>query len=161
MPSFDVVSEVDMQEVRNAVNQATREVDTRFDFKGKNARFEFDKNAAVTLRAPDRFQLGQMYDILTAKLAGRRVNVKCLEREPPQQNVSDAWQIVKVRRGIETDLARDLVKRVKQTKLKVQVAVQGQQLRVSGKKRDLLQEVIGVLKAAKIDLPLQFTNFRD
>ncbi len=161
MPSFDVVSEVDMQEVRNAVNQATREVDTRFDFKGKNARFEFDDDAAVTLRAPDRFQLGQMYDILTAKLAGRRVNVKCLEREPPQENVSDAWQIVKVRRGIETDLARDLVKRVKQTKLKVQVAVQGQQLRVSGKKRDLLQEVIGVLKAAKIDLPLQFTNFRD
>lgn len=160
MPSFDVVSEVDMQEVRNAVNQATREVDTRFDFKGKNARFELD-DAAVTMRAPDRFQLGQMYDILTAKLAGRRVDVKCLEREPPQENVSDARQVVKVRRGIETDLARDLVKRVKQTKIKVQVAVQGQQLRVSGKKRDLLQEVIGVLKAAKIDLPLQFTNFRD
>jgi uncharacterized protein YajQ (UPF0234 family) len=160
MPSFDVVSEVDMQEVRNAVNQATREVDTRFDFKGKNATFELD-DAAVTMRAPDRFQLGQMYDILTAKLAGRRVDVKCLEREPPQENVSDARQVVKVRHGIETDLARDLVKRVKQTKLKVQVAVQGQQLRVSGKKRDLLQEVIGVLKAAKIDLPLQFTNFRD
>ena len=160
MPSFDVVSEVDMQEVRNAVNQATREVDTRFDFKGKNARFELDE-AAVTMRAPDRFQLGQMYDILTGKLAGRRVDVKCLEREPPQENVSDARQVVKVRRGIETDLARDLVKRVKQTKLKVQVAVQGQQLRVSGKKRDLLQEVIGVLKGAKIDLPLQFTNFRE
>ncbi len=105
MPTFDVVSEVNMQEVKNAVNQASREVDTRFDFKGKNARFELD-DAAITMRAPDKFQLGQMYDILTAKLAARKVNVKCLEREPPQQNVSDAWQVVKVRQGIETELAR-------------------------------------------------------
>ena len=160
MPTFDVVSEVNMQEVKNAVNQASREVDTRFDFKGKNARFELDE-AAITMRAPDKFQLGQMYDILTAKLAARKVNVRCLEREPPQQNVSDAWQVVKVRQGIETELARALVKRVKQTKLKVQVAVQGQQLRVSGKKRDVLQEVIVLLKEEKVDLPLQFTNFRE
>ena len=160
MPTFDVVSEVNMQEVKNAVNQASREVDTRFDFKGKNARFELD-DAAITMRAPDKFQLGQMYDILTAKLAARKVNVKCLERESPQQNVSDAWQVVKVRQGIETELARALVKRVKQTKLKVQVAVQGQQLRVSGKKRDVLQEVITLLKEEKVDLPLQFTNFRE
>ncbi len=160
MPTFDVVSEVNMQEVKNAVNQASREVDTRFDFKGKNARFELD-DAAITMRAPDKFQLGQMYDILTAKLAARKVNVRCLEREPPQQNVSDAWQVVKVRQGIETELARALVKRVKQTKLKVQVAVQGQQLRVSGKKRDVLQEVIVLLKEEKVDLPLQFTNFRE
>ena len=160
MPSFDVVSEVNMQEVKNAVNQATREVGTRFDFKGTNATFELDE-AAVTMRAPDRFQLDQMFDILNAKLASRKVNVKCLECEPPQQNVSDAWQVVKVRQGIEIDLARQLVKTIKQTKLKVQVAIQGQQLRVSGKKRDILQEVIGLLKEAKVDLPLQFTNFRD
>ena len=160
MPTFDVVSEVNMQEVKNAVNQASREVDTRFDFKGKNAKFEFD-DAAITMRAPDKFQLGQMYDILTAKLAARKVNVKCLEREPPQQNVSDAWQVVKVRQGIETELARALVKKVKQTKMKVQVAIQGQQLRVSGKKRDVLQEVINLLKEEKVDLPLQFTNFRE
>ena len=160
MPSFDVVSEVNMQEVANAVNQAAREVETRFDFKGTNATFELD-DANVTMRAPDKFQLGQMYDILTAKLAGRKVNVACLEREPPQENVGDAWQVVKVRQGIETDLARELVKIVKQTKLKVQVAVQGQQLRVSGKKRDVLQEVIGLLKEAKVALPLQFTNFRE
>ena len=160
MPTFDVVSEVNMQEVKNAVNQASREVDTRFDFKGKNAKFEFD-DAAITMHAPDKFQLGQMYDILTAKLAARKVNVKCLEREPPQQNVSDAWQVVKVRQGIETELARELVKKVKQTKMKVQVAVQGQQLRVSGKKRDVLQEVIVLLKEEKVDLPLQFTNFRE
>ena len=160
MPSFDVVSEVNMQEVKNAVNQATREVGTRFDFKGTNATFELDE-AAVTMRAPDRFQLDQMFDILNAKLASRKVNVKCLEREPSQQNVSDAWQVVKVRQGIEIDLARQLVKTIKQTNLKVQVAIQGQQLRVSGKKRDILQEVIGLLREAKVDLPLQFTNFRD
>ena len=160
MPSFDVVSEVDMQEVQNAVNQASREVDTRFDFKGTNAKFELD-DAVVTMRAPDKFQLGQMFDILNSKLASRKVNVKCLERDPPQENVSNAWQAVKVRRGIETDLARRLVKMVKQTKLKVQVAIQGPQLRVSGKKRDTLQEVTGLLKEAKVDLPLQFTNFRD
>jgi uncharacterized protein YajQ (UPF0234 family) len=160
MPSFDVVSEVNLQEVKNAVNQATREVDTRFDFKGTNAKFEFD-DVGVTMRAPDTFQLGQMFDILNSKLASRKVNVKCLEREPPQQNVSDAWQVVKVRQGIEIDLARQLVKMVKETKLKVQVAIQGQQLRVSGKKRDILQEVIGLLKEAKVDRPLQFTNFRE
>ena len=160
MPSFDVVSEVNMQEVMNAVNLASKEVTTRFDFKGTNAKFELD-DAVVTMRAPNKFQLDQMFDILTAKLASRKVNVKSLEREPQQQNVSDAWQIVKVRQGIEIDLARQLVKIVKQTKLKVQVAIQGQQLRVSGKKRDLLQEVIALLKEAKVDLPLQFTNFRE
>ena len=160
MPSFDVVSEVNMQEVKNALNQATREVETRFDFKGTNAKFELD-DVGVTMRAPDKFQLGQMFDIFTSKLASRKVNVKCLEREPPQQNVSDAWQVVKVRQGIEIDLARQLVKMVKQTKLKVQVAIQGDQLRVSGKKRDLLQDVIAFLKEAKVDMPLQFTNFRD
>lgn len=160
MPSFDVVSEVNMQEVQNAVNQATREVDTRFDFKGKDATFELE-DTNVTMRAPDKFQLGQMYDILTAKLVQRKVNVKCLEREPLQENVANARQVVKVRQGIETELARELVKMVKQTKLKAQVAIQGNQLRVSGKKRDQLQEVIAFLKEAKVDLPLQFTNFRD
>ena len=160
MPSFDVVSEVNMQEVSNAVNQAAREVETRFDFKGSNAKFERD-NATVTMRAPDKFQLGQMYDILTAKLAARKVNVKCLDREAPQENVADAWQVVNVRQGIETDLARHLVKTVKRTKLKVQVAIQGDKLRVTGKKRDILQEVIALLKEEKVDLPLQFTNFRE
>ena len=160
MPSFDVVSEVNMQEVGNAVNQATREVETRFDFKGSNAKFERD-DAAITLRAPDKFQLGQMYDILTAKLAARKVNVKCLDREAPQENVADAWQVVNVRQGIETDLARRLVKTVKRTKLKVQVAIQGDKLRVTGKKRDDLQNVISMLRDANLDVPLQYVNFRD
>jgi uncharacterized protein YajQ (UPF0234 family) len=160
MPSFDVVSEVDLHEVKNAVNLASREVETRFDFKGTKAKFEIEETS-VTMRAPGKFQLDQMYDILTAKLAVRKVNVQCLEREPPQENVSNAWQVVKVRQGIESDLSRELVKLIKQTKIKVQVTTQEQQLRVFGKKRDVLQEVIALLKEAKVDMPLQFTNFRD
>ena len=111
MPSFDVVSQVDLNEVSNAVNQATRELDNRFDFKGTNAKFELD-DSAVTVRAPNEFQVNQMYAILTARLASRKINVGCLEREATQQNVSDAWQIVRVRQGIDTDLARQLVKLV-------------------------------------------------
>ena len=160
MPSFDVVSEVNLNEVTNAVNQANREVETRFDFKGKNARFDLEASE-VTMRAPDEFQLNQMYDILTSKLASRKVNVRCLARDPVQTNVSDAWQSVRVRQGIDADLARQLVKMVKRTKLKVQVAIQGDQLRVTGKKRDVLQQVIGLLKEADVELPLQYTNYRN
>ena len=160
MPSFDVVSEVDLDEVRNGVNQATREINTRFDFKGKNASLEFEESQ-ITMRAPDEFQLNQMYDILTSKLASRKVNVRCLQRDPVQVNVSDAWQVVKVCQGIEADLAKQLVKTIKQTKIKVQVAIQGDKLRVTGKKRDDLQQVIALLKETKVDLPLQHINFRD
>ena len=160
MPSFDVVSEVNLNEVTNAVNQATREIETRFDFKGKNAKFELEASQ-ITMRAPDEFQLNQMYDILTSKFASRKINVRCMARDTVQTNVSDAWQIVRVRQGIDADLARQLVKMVKQTKLKVQVATQGDQLRVTGKKRDILQEVIAVLKEADVELPLQYINFRD
>jgi uncharacterized protein YajQ (UPF0234 family) len=160
VPSFDVVSQVDLNEVSNAVNQATRELDNRFDFKGTNAKFELD-DSAVTLRAPNEFQVNQMYDILTARLASRKINVGCLEREATQQNVSDAWQIVRVRQGIDTDLARQLVKLVKQAKMKVQVAMQGDQLRVSGNKKDALQKVIELIKEQDVSLPLQFVNFRD
>ena len=160
MPSFDVVSEVDLDEVRNGVNQATREINTRFDFKGKNASLEFEESQ-ITMRAPDEFQLNQMYDILTSKLASRKVNVRCLQRDPVQVNVSDAWQVVKVCQGIDADLAKQLVKTIKQTKIKVQVAMQGDKLRVTGKKRDDLQQVIALLKETKLDLPLQHINFRD
>ena len=160
MPSFDVVSEVNLDEVHNGVNQATREINTRFDFKGKNVNFELE-DSQITMRAPSEFQLNQMYDILTSKLASRKVNVRCLQRDPVQVNVSDARQVVKVRQGIETDLARQLVKTVKQAKMKVQVAIQGDKLRVTGKKRDDLQQVIALLKETKVDLPLQYINFRD
>ena len=160
MPSFDVVSQVNLDEVSNAVNQATREIETRFDFKGKSAKFELEASQ-ITMRAPDEFQINQMYDILTSKLASRKINLRCLARDAVQTNVSDAWQIVRVRQGIDADLARQLVKMVKQTKVKVQVATQGVQLRVTGKKRDVLQDVIGLLKEADVKLPLQYINFRD
>lgn len=160
MPSFDVVSEVNTQEVKNAVNQANHEVETRFDFKGTGARFELEDDQ-VRMRAPNEFQLNQMYDILTARLVSRKVNIRCLEREPPQTNVSNAWQLVQVRQGIESDLGRNIIKMIKQAKLKVQVAIQGEKLRVSGKKRDDLQQVIGLLKDADVALPLQFINYRD
>ena len=160
MPSFDVVSEVNIDEVHNGVNQATREINTRFDFKGKIASFELE-DGQIAMRAPDEFQLSQMYDILASKLASRKVNVRCLQREPVQVNVSDARQVVTVRQGIETDLARQLVKTVKQTKMKVQVAIQGDRLRVTGKKRDDLQQIIALLKETEVDLPLQYINFRE
>ncbi len=160
MPSFDVVSEVNMQEVLNAVNQATREVDTRFDFKGKNVKFNLE-GSEITMTAPDKFQLSQMYDVLTAKMVARKVNVKCLERDEAKENLADARQVVKARQGIESDLARRLIKVIKDAKVKVQVAIQEDQLRVSGKERDILQEAISLLKAQEVDMPLQFTNFRD
>ena len=160
MPSFDVVSQVDLNEVSNAVNQATRELDNRFDFKGTNAKFELT-DSSVTLRAPNEFQINQIYDILTARFASRKINVGCLEREATQQNVSAAWQIVQVKQGIDTDLARQLVKLIKQAKMKIQVAIQGDQLRVSGNKKDSLQKAIELIKEQDVRLPLQFINFRD
>ncbi len=160
MSSFDIVSEVNEQEVVNAVNQANREVETRFDFKGTNARFNFE-DGQVTMTAPDKFQLNQMYDVLTARLVSRKVNVRCLERDSVLTNVKETRQIVRVRQGIESEMARDIVKMVKQTKLKVQVAIQGEKLRVSGKKRDDLQQVIALLDEKEFKMPLQFNNFRD
>jgi hypothetical protein len=160
MPSFDVVSRVNQQEVRNAVDQANRELGTRFDFKGTNARFDLEDDQ-ITMRAPNEFQLRQMYDVLTKRLVGRQVDIRCLKLGGPQINVSGARQLIMVRQGVESEIAREIVKLIKTLKLKVQVAIQGNQLRVSGKKRDDLQQVIGMLKEAKFDLPLQFENYRD
>lgn len=160
MPTFDVVSEVNRQEVTNAVDQASRELTTRFDFKGVKAAFELEGDE-IAMRAPTEFQLRQMFDILTKRLAGRKVDIRCLQLGNPQVNVSDARQVVTVRQGIETEMARGIVKLVKGQKLKVQVAIQGDKLRVTGKKRDDLQQVIGMLKEAKLDVPLQFENYRD
>lgn len=160
MPSFDIVSEINNQEVTNAVDQSNREVGTRFDFKGSNAKFELESNQ-VTMRAPNEFQLKQMFDILKERLARRQVDVRCLQVDPPQVNVSEAWQIVTVRQGIEAELARKIVKITKGGKLKVQAAIQGEKVRVTGKKRDELQQVIAMLKDSDIDMPLQYTNYRD
>lgn len=160
MPSFDVVSEVDMHEVTNAVDQANREVNTRFDFKGTNARFERLDNV-VTMIAEAEFQLQQMLDILQTKLHKRDVDIACLEMAEPQVAGKEARQEVTLRAGIDTPLARKIVKLVKDSKSKVQAAIQGDKVRVSGKKRDDLQKIISLLREQDFDLPLQFTNFRD
>jgi hypothetical protein len=160
MPSFDVVSEVDLQEVRNAVDQANREVGTRFDFKGSKARFTLDA-AAVTLEAESEFQLEQMTDILHKKLAKRSVDIGCLESSDPETANNRARQTVTIRQGIDTETARRIVKDIKATKLKVQAQIQGEQVRVSGKSRNDLQTVIAMLRKSELDLPLQYINFRD
>ncbi len=160
MPSFDVVSDFDAHEASNAVDQANREVNTRFDFKGTGSRFELDTQV-ITLTTQSDFQLKQMLDILRQKLAKRSIDVGCMQEQEVEISGSEARQKVILRRGIEADLARKLVKMVKSSKLKLQAAIQGDKLRISGKKRDDLQNVIGLLKEADVDLPLQYENFRD
>ncbi len=160
MPSFDVVSEVDMHELSNAVDQANREVGTRFDFKGADARFE--QNAAeITLSAENEFQLQQMMDILQNKMVKRGVDISCLDIAEPESNGMRAKQKVTVRQGLDKDAARKIVKLIKEMKARTQAAIQGEQVRVTAKKRDDLQQVIAMLREQKLDLPLQYTNFRD
>lgn len=160
MPSFDIVSEVDLVEVNNAVDQSSREISTRFDFKGVEASFEREENL-VHIIAEAEFQLAQMLDMLTTKLARRGVDVACMEVGDCVMTGKQAKQTVTLRQGIEGDLARDIVKKVKNQKKKVQAAIQGEKVRITGKKRDDLQTTIAMLKEADIELPLQFNNFRD
>ncbi len=160
MPSFDVVSEIDTHELTNAVDQTNREVTNRFDFKGTNSRIE-RVEFKLTLIAPAEFQIKQVTDILQTKLAKRGIDVRCLQFETLQAGNSEARQDVIVRQGIDKDTARKLVKLIKDTGLKVQAAIQGDQVRVTGKKRDDLQAVMAALRAAELDVPLQYTNFRD
>lgn len=160
MPSFDVVSEVNMHEVNNAVDQANREVTTRFDFKGSGARFEVEENT-IRLEAQSEFQLQQMLDILQAKLAKRGVDILSLDVQPAETFGKQARQAINLKQGIETTLAKSLVKMIKESKLKVQAAIQGDKLRVSGAKRDDLQATIALLRKAELSQPLQYENFRD
>ncbi len=160
MPSFDVVSELDKHEVQNAVDQAGRELANRFDFKGIDAGFEL-KDGAVIMHAPSDFQLGQMRPILDNTLTRRGVDIKCIEAGEPEIAIHQARQVLNLREGLSTPLAKQMVKQLKGSKLKVQAAIQGDKLRVSGKKRDDLQSAIALLKEGDYDLPLQFVNFRD
>jgi uncharacterized protein YajQ (UPF0234 family) len=160
MPSFDVVSEVSKHELGNAVDQAMRELSTRFDFKGKNARFERDGNR-ITLVAEGEFQLKQLLEILQIKLTKRGIDIECLEYGAISQNLAEARQTVTVREGVDKDTARKIVKLIKDSKLKVQAQIQQEQVRVNGKNRDDLQAAIALLKGAKLGLPLQYGNFRD
>ncbi len=160
MPSFDVVSEVDMHETRNAVDQANREVTTRFDFKGTGSSFELEGNTITSISQSD-FQLRQMLDILQGKLSKRGVDIDCLDVQDVEVSGKEARQKIVVREGLDSDQCRQIVKEIKSSKLKVQSAIQGNLVRISGKKRDDLQKVIALLKDLKIDMPLQFKNFRD
>jgi cyclic-di-GMP-binding protein len=160
MPSFDVVSDFDSHEASNAVDQANREVNTRFDFKGTGSKYSLDGQVISMITQTD-FQLKQMLDILRQKLAKRSIDVACIEEQEPEFSGSEARQNITLRRGIDTPLARNMVKKIKSTKIKVQTAIQGDKLRISGKKRDDLQAVISMLKEEDVDLPLQYENFRD
>jgi uncharacterized protein YajQ (UPF0234 family) len=160
MPSFDVVSEVDKHELANAVDQANREIGPRYDFKGVDATFEL-KDDVITLKADNDPQLRQMLDVLRTRLAARKIDVSCLKVEPAEVLGQRATQKVSVIQGIESEIARKIVKHVKDLKMKVQIAIQGEKLRVTGAKRDDLQKVIAVLRAGEFGVPLQYDNFRD
>ena len=161
MPSFDVVSEIDKPELTNALHQANKEISTRFDFKGTDARFELSDNY-VTAYADNEFQVKQTVDVLCNKLASRGVDLTCLHYQEIQEiGMGKAKQVIELKEGIDSELGRKLVKKIKDQKMKVQTAIQGLQLRVTGKKRDDLQAVITLLKNADAGIPLQFNNFRD
>jgi len=160
MPSFDIVSEYDSHEASNAVDQANREIDTRFDFRGSNATFTLDKEN-ILLESDNEFQLQQMLDILHNKLVKRGIDITFLDTGEPEQRGKRARQNLTLKEGIDQLTSKKIVKMVKEKKMKVQAAIQGEKVRITGKKRDDLQSVMAMLKEEKLDIPLQFNNFRD
>ena len=160
MPSFDVVSEVDLQEVRNAVDQANRELATRYDFRGIEASFVLEEKALL-LRAQEEFQLTQMIDILRGKFARRNLDPRCLAEDKMEAAGREKRQRFRLVTGIDKDKSREIVKAIKDSKAKVQASIMGEKVRVTGKKRDDLQQVIAMLRDAKLGIPLQFDNFKD
>ena len=160
MPSFDVVSEIDQHELTNAIDQANSEISNRFDFKGTDSKIELVENN-LTIISSSEFQVKQIHDILETKIVKRNIDVRCLEYGDIIENNKEARQTVSIKKGVDTDLARKIVKMIKSSKLKVQAAIQGDQVRITGKKRDDLQQTITAIKEAKFELPLQYINFRD
>ncbi|WP_353192274.1 YajQ family cyclic di-GMP-binding protein [Pandoraea pnomenusa] len=161
MPSFDVVSEANMVEVKNAVEQANKEISTRFDFKGSDSRVEH-KEQELTLFADDNFKLDQVTQVLVSKMAKRNVDVRFLDYGKVEKISGDkVKQVVKVKKGVEGDLAKKIVRLIKDSKMKVQASIQGDSVRISGAKRDDLQNAIALLRKDVTDTPLDFNNFRD
>ena len=161
MPSFDIVSEVDKQEIRNATDQVNKEVRTRFDFKGSDARVE-QEDYKLTIYADDSFKIGQILDILMNKATKRGVDVRCMDKgEIEKITGNKVRQSITIKIGVETELAKKIVRIVKDSKLKVQASIQGNIVRISGTKRDVLQETIALIKKSITEFPLQFQNFRD
>jgi len=160
MPSFDTVSEVDHHELANAIDQVNREIGTRYDFKGSNAHVELSGNQ-LTLEAESTFQIKQISPILNEKMSKRGIDLACLDYAEVVEMNKRARQLVQIKEGLDKEIARKAVKLIKDSKLKVQAAIQGEQVRVTGKKRDDLQQVMQLLKHANLGIPLQFNNFRD
>ncbi|MGE4499619.1 YajQ family cyclic di-GMP-binding protein [Hydrogenovibrio thermophilus] len=161
MPSFDIVSELDQHELTNAVDQANKEVTTRYDFKGTGSSFEL-KDSMVTMKTESDFQLQQMLDILIQKANRRGIDVKCMDVKDPDIQLKSAKQVVEMKEGLDAALAKKIIKAIKDSKLKVQAAKQEDSIRVTGKKRDDLQGVMQLLKGMEdLEMPLQFNNFRD
>ena len=160
MPSFDVVSKVDVHELANAVDQARRELEKRYDFKGSNARFELQE-FVITQFAQSEFQLGQLLDILRLRLAARGIDARCLELGEVLVNLAEARRVITIKQGIDQPNAKKLIAKLKEAKLKVDGQINDNKLRVSGRKRDDLQAAIALLRKSGLELPLQFENFRD
>jgi hypothetical protein len=160
MPSFDAVSKVDIHELTNAVDQAGRELEKRYDLRGSGARFELD-GFVITQSAQNEFQLKQLLDILRLRLAARGIDLRCLEMGEVETNLAEARRKITVKQGIEPTAARKLIAELKAARLKIEAQINGDKLRVSGKKRDDLQSAIALLRKADVELPLQFENFRD
>lgn len=161
MPSFDVVSKLDQHEIDNATNQASKEIAQRYDFKGAEATIE-QTEEGIVIRANSEGRVEAARDVLESKMVRRQVSLKSLDPQQPQPAGGKMWrQLIKLKEGVSKEKAKDIVKTIKDSKLKVQASIQGDAVRVSGKKRDDLQETIALLKQEDFDLPLQFVNFRD
>jgi cyclic-di-GMP-binding protein len=160
MPTFDIISEFDKHELQNAIDQANKEVTTRFDFKGTDSAFEL-QDEKLTMISGSSFQLQQMFSILCSKLTRRGIDVACMEVGDAKPSGKGMRQEIIMKQGLDSATAKKIVKLIKDKQLKVQAAIQGEQIRVTGKKRDDLQEVIQMLREEKLDVPLQFNNFRD
>jgi len=160
MPSFDTVSEINHHELTNAIDQANREIGTRYDFKGSNAKIEFTGNELM-FHAQSRFQLQQMFPVLLQKMNKRGLDIDCLKLGDVVEGANSAKQSISIQEGIDKEVAKKIVKLNKESKLKVQAAIQGEQVRITGKKRDDLQQAMQIMKQAELGIPLQFNNFRD
>ena len=160
MPSFDILCEANAVEVKNAVETANKEIANRFDFKGSDATFALD-GYVITASAPSDFQLKQMQDILRARLTARSIDVRCLDIAEPEINLATAKQKITVKQGLEQPMAKKIITAIKTAKLKVETQINGEKLRVTGKKRDDLQTAIALLRKSEFEVPLQFDNFRD
>lgn len=161
MPSFDVVSEVDQHELANAVDHTQREIGNRFDFKGTSAKAELNEGKIIMLHADSDFQIQQIHPVLYQKLTARKIDIACLDAGKVENSGKGVKQAVTVKQGIDKETAKKAVAKIKESKIKVQAQVQGEQLRVTGKKRDDLQAVMALLKDAELGLPMQYQNFRD